>query len=46
MENLFSYQAGNLGRWWVFGFFYIGIQLVMHAIMHLRFKKSFYNGVY
>jgi len=28
------------------GFFYIGIQLVMHAIMQARIKKSFYNGVY
>jgi hypothetical protein len=46
VENLFSYQAGHLGRWEVFGLLYIGIQLAMHAIMHIRFKKSFYNGVY
>lgn len=44
--NLFRYQTGHLGRWWVFGIFYIGIELFMHAIMQLRFKKSFYNGVY
>jgi hypothetical protein len=44
--NLFSHRAGQLGHWWTFGFFYIGIQLLMHAIMHIRFKKSFYNGVY
>jgi len=46
VANLFSYQAGHLGGWWVFGLFYIGIQLVMHAIMQIRVKKSFYNGVY
>ena len=46
VANLFQYPAGHLGRWWVFGLFYIGIQLVMHALMHTRFKKSFYNGIY
>jgi hypothetical protein len=44
--NLFSHQTGYLGHWWTFGFFYIGIQLLMHAIMQIRLKKSFYNGVY
>jgi len=44
--NLFTYQAGLLGQWWVFGAFYIGIELVMNAMMQIRFKKSFYNGVY
>jgi len=46
INNLFSHKTGNLGHWWIFGFFYIGIQLLMHAIMHIRYKKSFYNGVY
>jgi len=46
VKNLFGYQAVHLGRWQVFGVLYIGIQLVMHAIMQARFKKSFYNGVY
>lgn len=34
------------GNWWQFGFVYIGIELTMYAIMQLRWKKSFYNGVY
>ena len=42
----FTNKTVHLGQWWAFGFFYIGIQLLMHAIMHIRFKKSFYNGVY
>jgi hypothetical protein len=46
INNLFSRKTGHLGHWWTFGFFYIGIQLLMHAIMQIRFKKSFYNGVY
>ena len=46
ITNLFSHKTGQLGHWWIFGFFYIGIQLFMHGIMHIRFKKSFYNGVY
>jgi len=46
ITNLFSYKAGVPGHWWTFGFLYIGIQLLMHIIMHIRFKKSFYNGVY
>jgi len=46
INNLFSHKTGYLGHWWTFGFLYIGIQLLMHAIMHIRFKKSFYNGVY
>lgn len=45
-NNLLSQRAGYLGGWWIFGLIYIGIQLVMYAIMHIRFKKSFYNGVY
>ncbi|MDB5134129.1 MAG: hypothetical protein JWP37_732 [Mucilaginibacter sp.] len=44
--NSFSHKTGHLGHWWAFGFFYIGIELLMHAIMQMRFKKSFYNGVY
>jgi hypothetical protein len=46
IANLFSDNRVYLGHWWTFGFFYIGIQLIMHAIMYIRFKKSFYNGVY
>jgi len=44
--TLFSHKTGRLFNWWIFGLFYIGIQLFMHAIMQVRFKKSFYNGVY
>lgn len=46
IANLFSHNTVRMGHWWMFGFFYIGIQLLMHAIMQLRLKKSFYNGVY
>ncbi|MDB5124570.1 MAG: hypothetical protein JWP94_2699 [Mucilaginibacter sp.] len=46
INDLFSHKTEQLGHWWAFGFFYNGIQLLMHAIMHIRFKKSFYNGVY
>ncbi len=46
VNDLLSNRTSHLGRWWIFGFFYIGIQLVMYAIMQLRSKKSFYNGVY
>jgi len=46
IASLFSGNTVYLGHWWTFGFFYIGIQLIMHAIMQIRFKKSFYNGVY
>ncbi len=46
VSTLFNYQAGLLGKWWAFGIFYIGIELVMNAIMQVRFRKSFYNGVY
>jgi hypothetical protein len=44
--NSLSHQGLRLGNWLTFGFFYIGIELFMHAIMHLRWKKSFYNGIY
>ena len=46
VTNLFPYNALHLVRWWAFGVFYIGIQMFMHALMQLRFKKSFYNTVY
>ena len=46
VNNLLSHRTGHLGGWWAFGFLYIGIQLLMYAIMHTRLKKSFYNGVY
>ena len=44
--EIFSYKPFYPGFWWKFGLFYIGIQLIMHALMQLRFTKSFYNGVY
>jgi len=46
VDNLFSHKTAHLGHWWTFGFFYIGIELLMHALMQISFKKSFYNGVY
>jgi hypothetical protein len=44
--NLFGHNTIRLGNWYSFGLLYIAIELVMHAIMQIRFKKSFYNGVY
>ncbi len=46
INTLFSHKTSHLGQWWTFGFFYIGIELLMHGIMQIRAKKSFYNGVY
>jgi hypothetical protein len=46
VANLFSNKPVYLGRWWMFGFIYIVIELLMHAIMQVRYKKSFYNGIY
>ena len=46
VRNLLENKSGQLGNWWIFGLLYIGIQLVMYAIMQLRLKKSFYNGIY
>ena len=36
-------SAGNL---WIFGFIYILIEMIMHGIIHVQIKKSFWNGVY
>jgi len=44
--GLFLYDGLRLSHWWTFGIFYIGIELLMYAIMQIRYKKSFYNGVY
>ena len=46
VRNWLDNKSGQLGSCWTFGFLYIGIQLVMYAIMQLRKKKCFYNGVY
>ena len=46
VNNFLSQGTRHLGEWWQFGLLYIGIQLAMYAIMQIRFKKSFYNGVY
>ncbi len=46
VNSLFSQRTGQMGHWWAFGLVYIGIELFMHAMMQIRFKKSFYNGVY
>ena len=46
INSLFSQRTGQMGHWWIFGFVYIGIELLMHAMMQVRYKKSFYNGVY
>ena len=42
----FLHKNRSLNSWWAFGLLYIGIELFMQLITHLRFKKSFYNGVY
>jgi hypothetical protein len=44
--GLFTYTAGLPGQWWALGLGYIGIELFMHALMQVRYQKSFYNGVY
>lgn len=44
-NSLTNYSL-HLGKWWAFGIFYVGLELFMHTVMHLRWKKSFYNGVY
>ena len=46
VRELLVSNSRQLGNWWSFGFLYIGVQLLMYAIMHIRLKKSFYNGVY
>lgn len=46
VSNLLSHKTAHLAHWWAFGLLYICIQLLMYSIMHMRFKKSFYNGVY
>ena len=46
VRELLESKSRQLGNWWSFGFLYIGVQLLMYAIMHIRLKKSFYNGIY
>ena len=46
IRALFVSNSRQLGNWWSFGFLYIGVQLLMYAIMQIRLKKSFYNGVF
>ncbi|MEP7256048.1 MAG: hypothetical protein ABI666_09735 [Ferruginibacter sp.] len=46
IRELLVSNSRQLGNWWSFGFLYIGVQLLMYAIMHIRLKKSFYNGIY
>ena len=44
--NTLSGSNQTLGGWQVFGFVYILIQMIIHGIIHLQIKKSFWNGVY
>lgn len=46
IRELLVSNSRQLGNCWSFGFLYIGVQLLMYAIMHIRLKKSFYNGIY
>ena len=46
IRELLVSNSRQLGNWWSLGFLYIGVQLLMYAIMQIRLKKSFYNGVY
>lgn len=46
IHNLFVHKNGPMVYDYTFGVFYIGIELFMHAMMQIRFRKSFYNGVY
>ena len=39
--NLLLHRASRLGVWWAFGLLYIGIQLVMYAIMQVEIGKEF-----
>lgn len=36
----------HVDGWYLFGFFYIGVELFMQGIIHFRRKKSFYSGAY
>jgi hypothetical protein len=31
-------------HWWVGGLAFVGIELVVHLVLHLRGNTSFYNG--
>ncbi len=44
--HILSGKNDKIGEWWLFGLFYTIIELLMYTIMHLRLKKSFYNGVF
>ena len=46
IRELLVSNSRQLGNWWSFGFLYIGVQLLLYAIMHIRLKKGFYNGIY
>ena len=46
LRELLVTKSRQLGNWWSFGFLYIGVQLLMYAVMQIRLNKSFYNGVY
>jgi len=46
IRGLLTNQGFRLGNWWIFGFFYILLELFFQAVIHFRLKKSFYNGVY
>jgi len=46
LRELLVNKSRQLSNCWSFGFIYIGVQLLMYAIMQIRLNKSFYNGVY
>jgi len=46
IRHLMTARPLYVGGWYLVGFFYIGLQLFMQAVIHIRRKKSFYNGVY
>jgi hypothetical protein len=34
----------SLGRWWLGGLFFIGLELIVHAILAVRSLPNFYDG--
>lgn len=42
--SLSGFRPGNWPAWWVGGLAFIGIELVVHLVLQLRGRPSFYNG--
>ena len=44
--SILSGENFEAGHWWNFGFVYIFMEMIMYSLLYLRFRKSFWNGVY